>query len=390
MSSKGIKDARRGEGMGSVQHPDGCQRLYNHLPETYNYAHNTLSMKENVIDLKDLSLDELETLIAGLGKEHYRARQIMKWLYHQGASSFEEMTDLAKELRAELGRMSRISSVEPLAIEHAGDGTRKYLFGLRDGNRVESVLIPDDGRLTLCLSTQAGCAMGCRFCLTGAGGFARNLTSGEILDQIVGVGRDIGLGERISNCVLMGMGEPLANYDCVKQAVGIISSDLGFGLSRRRITLSTVGLIPQMQRLLAENVSCRLAVSLNASTQNVRSFLMPVSRRYPLSTLLATCRLLPLPPRERITFEYVLIQGVNDAESDARELVQILKGIRCKVNLIPLNECPGIAFRRPLERVVLRFQKVLMEGGYTTIIRESRGGAISAACGQLRGRITGS
>jgi 23S rRNA (adenine2503-C2)-methyltransferase len=347
-------------------------------------------MEEHIVDLKDLSLDQLETLIAGLGKEHYRARQIMKWLYRQGASSFEEMTDLSKELRAALGRISHISSVEPLAIEHSRDGTSKYLFGLRDGNRVESVLIPDDGRLTLCISTQAGCAMGCRFCLTGAGGFSRDLTAGEILDQVVGVGRDLGPDERISNCVLMGMGEPLANYDCVKQAVEIISSDLGFGLSRRRITLSTVGLIPQMRRLFAENVSCRLAVSLNASSQKVRSFLMPISRRYPLSSLLATCRLLPLPPRERITFEYVLIQGVNDAEEDARGLAQMLRGIRCKVNLIPLNECPGIAFRRPQDRVVLLFQKVLMDRGYTTIIRESRGGDISAACGQLHGRITGS
>jgi 23S rRNA (adenine2503-C2)-methyltransferase len=343
-----------------------------------------------LVNLKDLSLEELEALIAGLGKERYRARQIMKWLYGHGASAFEEMTDLAKELRAELVRTARISSVDPLAIERSGDGTRKYLFGLQDGNQVESVLIPDEDRLTLCISTQAGCAMGCRFCLTGAGGFARDLTSGEILDQIVEVTRGLGPDERISNCVLMGMGEPLANYDSVKKALVIMASVLGFGLSRRRITLSTVGLIPQMKRLVAEKVPCRLAISLNASTEKVRSYLMPISRRYPLSALLETCRALPLPPRERITFEYVLIQGVNDSEGDARGLTQILRGIRCKVNLIPLNECPGIAFRRPLEKAVLRFQKVLMEAGYTTIIRESRGGAISAACGQLQGRIRGS
>ncbi|OGP55508.1 MAG: 23S rRNA (adenine(2503)-C(2))-methyltransferase [Deltaproteobacteria bacterium RBG_13_52_11] len=343
-----------------------------------------------LVNLKDLSLEELEALIAGLGKERYRARQIMKWLYGRGASSFEEMTDLAKELRAELVRTARISSLESLTIERSGDGTRKYLFGLEDGNQVETVLIPDEGRLTLCISTQAGCAMGCRFCLTGAGGFARDLTSGEILDQIVVVTRGLGPDERISNCVLMGMGEPLANYDSVTKALGIMASDLGFGLSRRRITLSTVGLIPQMKRLVAERVPCRLAISLNASTQKVRSYLMPIGSRYPLSALLAACRALPLPPRERITFEYVLIQGVNDSEGDARGLTQILRGIRCKMNLIPLNECPGIAFRRPQEKAVLRFQKVLMEAGYTTIIRESRGGAISAACGQLQGRIRGS
>jgi len=343
-----------------------------------------------LVDLKNLSLGELEALIAGLGKERYRARQIMRWLYGRGASSFEEMTDLAKGLRAELGRTARISSLAPLAEERSPDGTRKYLFGLEDGNQVESVLIPDNGRLTLCISTQAGCAMGCRFCLTGMGGFARDLTAGEILDQIVRVAGALEPGERLTNCVLMGMGEPLANYDRVQGALGIMASDLGFGLSRRRITLSTVGLIPQIKRLFTEGVPCRLAVSLNATTQKVRNFLMPISRRYPLSALLAACRALPLAPRERITFEYVLIQGVNDSEGDAGRLTRILRGIRVKVNLIPFNECPGILFRRPQEKTVLRFQKVLLEAGYLTIIRESRGGAISAACGQLRGRITGS
>jgi 23S rRNA (adenine2503-C2)-methyltransferase len=346
-------------------------------------------MQAIVTNLKDLSLEELEALIAGLGKEQYRARQIMRWLYRHGASSVEEMTDLATELRAELGRSAYISSLEPLAVERAQDGTVKYLFGLRDGNQVESVLIPDDGRLTLCISTQAGCAMGCRFCLTGMGGFARNLTTGEILDQILGVVRELGRDEKITNVVFMGMGEPLANYAMVKKALGIMASDLGFGLSRRRITLSTVGLIPQMKRLFAERVPCRLAVSLNAATQKVRTYLMPIARRYPLRALLAACRDLPLPPRERITFEYVLIQGINDAEGDARRLTQILRGIRCKVNLIPLNECPGIAFGRSREKAILLFQKILMEAGYTAIIRESRGDAISAACGQLRGRITG-
>jgi 23S rRNA (adenine2503-C2)-methyltransferase len=343
-----------------------------------------------LVNLKNLSREQLETFIAGLGKEHYRATQIMRWLYNHKASSFEEMTDLAKELRAELARTASISCVEPLVVERSGDGTVKYLFGLADGNQVESVLIPDDDRLTLCISTQAGCAMGCRFCLTGAAGLARDLTAGEILDQIVVIARELGVERRITNCVLMGMGEPLANYDRVQQALGIVTSALGLGLSRRRVTLSTVGLIPHMKRLFAEKVPCRLAVSLNASTQKVRAFLMPVSAHYPLDALLATCRALPLPPRERITFEYVLLQGVNDAEADARRLVHILRGIRCKVNLIPFNECPGIAFRRPQEKVVLRFQKVLMEAGYLTIIRESRGGDISAACGQLRGRITGS
>jgi 23S rRNA (adenine2503-C2)-methyltransferase len=338
-------------------------------------------------NLKDLSLEELEVFIAGLGKERYRARQIMRWLYRGGASSVEEMTDLAKELRETLSRTASVSSLEPLVVEHADDGTRKYLFGLRDGNQVESVLIPDEGRFTLCLSTQVGCAMGCRFCLTGKGGFARNLTPGEILDQYLGATRELGANERITNCVLMGMGEPLANYDSVVKVLKIMASDLGFGLSRRRITLSTVGLIPQMKRLYAEQVSCRLAVSLNAATQQVRAYLMPISSKYPLEALLATCRDLPLPPRERITFEYVLIQGINDAVGDAERLARILRGIRCKINLIPFNECPGIPFRRPRQDTILLFQKILMAAGFTTILREERGGKISAACGQLRGRI---
>jgi 23S rRNA (adenine2503-C2)-methyltransferase len=341
-------------------------------------------------DLKNLSLEELESFIARLGKERYRARQIMKWLYRRGTSSFDEMIDLAKDLRAELCRTSRISSPELLKLERSGDGTRKYLFGLEDGNRIESVLIPDGGRLTLCISTQVGCAMGCRFCLTGMSGFARDLTSGEILNQLLGVINELDIDKRITNCVLMGMGEPLANYDMVKKALEIMASDVGFGFSRRRITLSTVGVIPTMKKLFAEKVPCRLAISLNATTQKVRAYLMPISKQYPLSTLLASCRALSLPPREKITFEYILIQGVNNSEGDAKKLTQILRGIRGKVNLIPFNEFEGTTFRKPQEKVVLLFQKILMEAGYTTIIRESRGSDISAACGQLRGRITGS
>jgi 23S rRNA (adenine2503-C2)-methyltransferase len=353
----------------------------------FQHDSDTRSM---TVQLKDLSVAEMEAFIAGLGKERYRARQIMQWLYVQKAASFDEMTDLAKELRAELARTASLSSVKPSTVERSVDGTRKYLFTLADGNQIESVLIPDDGRLTLCISTQVGCAMGCRFCLTGAGGLARDLSTGEILDQIVVIARDLGAEQRISNCVLMGMGEPLANYERVQRAVGLMTAACGLGLSRRRITLSTVGLIPQMKRLFAEKVPCRLAVSLNAATEEVRTALMPISVKYSLETILATCRALPLLPRERITFEYVLIKGVNDSDADARRLGQILRGIRCKINLIPLNEVPGIAFCRPPEKTVLRFQKVLMAAGYLTIIRESRGGDISAACGQLRWRIRGS
>ena len=282
-------------------------------------------------NIKDFSLEEMESFIARLGKERYRARQIVKWLYRRGTSSFDEMTDLAKDLRTELSRTSRISSLELLKLERSGDGTRKYLFELEDGNQIESVLIPDGGRLTLCISTQVGCAMGCRFCLTGMSGFARDLTSGEILNQLLGAINELDTDGRITNCVLMGMGEPLANYDRVKKALEIMASDVGFGFSRRRITLSTVGIIPTMKKLFAEKVPCRLAISLNATTQKVRAYLMPISKRYPLSTLLASCRDLSLPPRERITFEYVLIKGIINLKGEPKNLPKILSGIRAKV-----------------------------------------------------------
>ena len=340
------------------------------------------------IDLKDLTLEELQAFIGGFGKEGYRARQIMKWLYHHRAASFDEMTDLSATLRRELSSKARISFPELAAVEHSKDGTRKYLFRLEDGHSVESVLIPNKGRLTLCVSTQVGCGMGCRFCLTGQIALKRNLTSGDIVNQVLGVTNKLDEYERITNVVLMGMGEPLANYTNVARAVAVMTSQLGLGFSRRRITLSTVGLIPQMRQLFADGVKCRLAVSLNASTQKTRSFLMPISQQYPLADLLEVCRTLPIPPRERITFEYVLIRGINDSQTDAQRLLQIIRGIRCKINLIPFNECPGIPFQKPKDETTLLFQKIVMEGGYTAIIRESRGGDISAACGQLQGRIT--
>ncbi len=340
-------------------------------------------------DLKNLTLEELEAFIAGFGKERYRARQIMKWLYHHRVSTFEEMTDLAKELRTRLSRKARISSLKLLAVQTSRDGSKKYLFELEDGGLVESVLIPEEGRLTLCISTQVGCAMGCRFCLTGKGGLARDLTTGEILNQILGVAQGLNGKERITNIVLMGMGEPLANYENVTRALKVMTADIGLGLSYRRVTLSTVGLIPQMKRLFKDGVRCRLAVSLNASTQKVRSYLMPISKKYPLQSLLETCRRLPLPPRERITFEYVLIRGINDSETDAQRLTRIIKGVKCKVNLIPYNECPDLPFNRPTIQTVLLFQRILIEEGYTALLRESRGEDISAACGQLRGRIKG-
>ncbi len=338
-------------------------------------------------DLKGMTRRELETFVEALGERAFRGRQIMRWIYHRGAEDFSVMSDLPKALRKRLSERARLSRLELIAEEESRDGTRKFLFGLSDGGAIESVLIPDEDRLTLCVSTQVGCAMGCRFCLTARGGFARDLTAAEIVDQVLQVRRLLPSSKRITNVVLMGMGEPLANYQEVVKAIEVMEDDLGLGLSARRITLSTVGLLPELERLFVDGVRCRLAISLNASDQETRQRLMPISRKYPLEQLLDVCRRLPLPSRERITFEYVLIAGVNSSPEDARRLASILKGIRCKVNLIPLNEAPEIPFRSPSREEILEFQRILIEAGYTALIRESRGADISAACGQLRGKV---
>ena len=339
------------------------------------------------VDLKDLGVSELRELIASLGKEKYRLVQVLKWLYPMGIRSIDEMTNLSKRFREELGRVSFISALHPLRIEEAKDGTKKFLFELEDGNRIESVLIPDKSRLTLCISTQAGCAMGCRFCLTGKKGLKRNLAASEILNQIVAARHSLPGNASITNIVLMGMGEPLANYENTLTAVSLMACPDAFKLSSRRITLSTAGLLPEIERLAKEKVNFQLAISLNASNDETRSLLMPINRRYPLKDLLAACRRFPLKPRTRITFEYVLIEGVNDSLEDAKELVKILREIRSKVNLIPLNETAATSFRRPSDEKVRRFQEVLMEAGLTTIVRASKGSEISAACGQLEARV---
>jgi 23S rRNA (adenine2503-C2)-methyltransferase len=271
-------------------------------------------------------------------------------------------------------------------VEQAKDGTKKFLFQLEDGNRIESVLIPDRKRLTLCLSTQVGCALGCRFCLTGKIGWKRDLTVSEILNQILAVRETLTDKASVTNVVLMGMGEPLANYKSTLRAIELMTNPDAFKFSSRRITLSTVGLLPELEQLSKEKISFRLAISLNASDEETRSHLMPVNRRYSLKKVLGACRNFPLRPRTRITFEYVLIEGINDSSADARKLLKLLRGIPSKVNLIPLNEAPGILFKRPSEEKIKQFQEILMEGGLTAIVRASKGTEISAACGQLQGR----
>jgi 23S rRNA (adenine2503-C2)-methyltransferase len=296
------------------------------------------------------------------------------------------MTNLSKKFRQELSEASFISTLPLLHMEQAKDGTRKFLFKLEDGHRIESVLIPDKKRLTLCLSTQVGCALGCRFCLTGKTGWKRDLFVSEIINQILAVRETLQDRASITNVVLMGMGEPLANYKNTLRAIELMTHPDAFKFSSRRITLSTVGLLPQLDQLTKEKVSFRLAISLNASDEETRSYLMPINRRYPLKKVLEACRNFPLRPRTRITFEYVLIEGINDSSSDARTLLKVLRGIPSKVNLIPLNEAPGIPFKRPSPEKIKQFQDILMEGGMTAIVRASKGAEISAACGQLQAK----
>jgi len=345
----------------------------------------------HVIDkilIKHLSFDELKANLVSRGLKAYRAGQIISWIYQRYAVSFDEMTNISKIDRDQLAAVFSISTLTLLQAELSSDGTRKFLFKLEDGHTVESVLIPDDDRMTLCISSQVGCQQACRFCLTGQGGFSRNLLFYEIADQVLEASRilkDEGT-RRISNIVLMGMGEPLANFDEVIKAIRLITSDRALGFSGRRLTLSTSGLVPEMDSLGRAGAQVNLAVSLNATTDATRDLIMPVNKRYPLKELLAACRRFPLDPRRRITFEFVLLKGINDSEDDALRLTRLLRGIKCKINLIPFNPFPGSGLQRPGDPSVKRFQKILQDHHYTALVRESRGRDISAACGQLRER----
>ncbi len=341
------------------------------------------------INIKSMSRDELQADFVARGLKKFRAGQVLTWIYTQYARSFEEMTNIPKTERALLSSVFFISSPNIVGTETSKDGTRKFLFALEDGHTIESVLIPDEDRQTLCISSQVGCQQACRFCLTGSKGFTRNLMAYEIVDQVLEISRILHQEKkrRITNIVLMGMGEPLANFDEVLKALPVIASDKGLGFATRRVTVSTDGLVPEIERLGRSGVKVNLAISLNATTDEVRDKIMPVNRRYPIGELLAACRRYPLEPRRRITFEYVLLKGVNDTSEDARRLAKLLRGIRCKVNLIPFNPFPGSAFARPDDTNVLGFQKILLDHHYITPVRESRGRDISAACGQLRERV---
>ncbi|MCP3177789.1 23S rRNA (adenine(2503)-C(2))-methyltransferase RlmN [Desulfuromonas sp. KJ2020] len=339
--------------------------------------------KPQRIDIKSLTFEALVDFLSAFGKEKFRARQIIRWIYGRGVTSFAEMTDLSKDLREQLAEKAYISDWTPEVTETSSDGTKKYLFRLADGQTVESVRIPmENDRSTVCISTQVGCAMQCAFCLTGTFGLSRNLETAEIVNQVCAVAKD----GPVNNIVLMGMGEPLHNLDNVVDALKILYLDDGMGFGTRKVTLSTCGLVPEMLEL-AKRIPVNLAVSLNATTDEVRDRLMPVNRRYPLKELMAACRAYPLKPHQRITFEYILIRGVNDSLDDAKRLVKLLHGIKAKVNLIPFNEHAGSDFKAPMPAEIEAFQTYLLDRNIVAIRRASKGQDISAACGQLKGRL---
>lgn len=333
------------------------------------------------VNLKALPKEGLLHFVRDAGLPRYRSDQLIHWIYEKHACGLAEISEFSMELRSTLEDQAYISNLEVAKLLKSQDGTEKFLFTLEDGETIESVLIPDKDRLTLCISSQVGCAMGCRFCLTGRLGLVRNLKAFEITDQLIAVNRILH-PRKITNIVLMGMGEPLANLDEVVEALWRITGFLG--VPKRRITLSTSGLAPKIALFAERAPEVNLAVSLNATTDKQRDEIMPVNRRYPIKSLLAACRSFPLGPRRRITFEYVLMQGINDSLGDAARLVKLVGGIPCKINLIPLNPHAESGLKRPAESTVLEFQKVLTDHGLIAIIRESKGQDILAACGQLR------
>jgi 23S rRNA (adenine2503-C2)-methyltransferase len=336
-------------------------------------------------DIKELSLDALRSWLADRGHPPFHAAQIRRWVYSRQVDAFHEMTDLSKDLRRALADSFDILRLETVRVEASRDGTRKFLFKLVDGAHIETVLIPEKDHHTLCISSQVGCAQGCRFCMTARAGLTRNLTAGEIVSQVRDVLPHLTGRRRLTNVVVMGMGEPLANYENMRCALGILTDpETGLGFASRRVTLSTAGLVPRLADL-GRDTDVNLAISLNATENRTRSRLMPINRSYPIETLLDACARYPLGRRRRITFEYILIAGVNDAKADARRLAGLLNPVRSKINLIPFNPHPGSDFRPPEPAVVETFRSILQKRNFTVMTRYSKGQDISAACGQLAG-----
>jgi 23S rRNA (adenine2503-C2)-methyltransferase len=334
-------------------------------------------------DLAELDRSSLEVALAEQGHESFRARQLFAWIYRRGVTDVDAMTDLSRELRTTIATNFTLTTPEIVKREQSSDGTEKFLLRLADGRQIESVFIPDTPSMTFCVSTQVGCAMVCAFCLTGKMGLVRNLTAGEIVGQVRVLAHHVDLREKAFNIVLMGMGEPLHNYDATMKALRILADEHGFALPPRRVTLSTVGLLPALERLAREPIMPNLAISLHAPTDALRGALVPLNKKYGIAEVINACKRFPVRKRSRITFEYVLLAGVNDRPDDARQLAKLLAGLKSKVNLIPLNAAPGIPFERPPDATIDRFAKTLADRGVTVSVRKSRGRDIRAACGQL-------
>ena len=343
------------------------------------------------VNLLGLSREQMRDFFASLGEKPFRASQVLKWIHHRHTESFDAMTDLGKALRGRLDAVAEIRAPEAVSDRVSIDGTRKWLFRVDRDNCVETVYIPDGSRGTLCVSSQVGCALGCTFCATAQQGFSRNLNAAEIVGQLWAAGSILQssdhAGPDITNVVLMGMGEPLLNLDNVVPALEVMLDDLGFGLARKRVTLSTAGVVPGI-RELARRCPVSLAVSLHSPDDALRDILVPINRKYPIDTLLAACReFADVLPRQKITFEYIMIDDVNDTPAHARRLVGRLGDLPAKVNLIPFNPIPGTRYRRSSDAALERFRDLLMAAGIMTITRKTRGDDIDAACGQLAGRV---
>ncbi|MFH4416117.1 MAG: 23S rRNA (adenine(2503)-C(2))-methyltransferase RlmN [Neisseriaceae bacterium] len=348
-----------------------------------------------VVNLLDYSPSELVDYLSSLGESRFRATQLLRWIHQRGVIEFEQMTDLAKSFRAKLGEKTKVLLPQVLVEKQALDGTIKWLMGVDAANVVESVYIPEESRNTLCISSQVGCALDCAFCATGKQGFNRNLSTAEIISQlwwathrlVDSKGDQAGSPRAVSNVVLMGMGEPLANFNHVVAAIQLMLDDHAYGLSRRRVTVSTSGLLPQMEKL-AQICPVSLAVSLHAPNDELRNQLVPINRKYPIRELMRSCQqYLQHAPRNFITFEYVMLQGINDEVEHARQLIQLVKEVPCKFNLIPFNPFVSSSFQCSQPKQVQIFKSILQEHGLVVTVRKTRGQDIDAACGQLAGKV---
>lgn len=360
-------------------------------PKAAESAAETSVAGDARINLLDLDRAGLENLFESLGEKRFRAHQVMKWIYHRHVTEFADMTDLGKALRSKLEAASVVRPPNILFEKDASDGVHKWLLGMDGGNAIEAVFIPDKGRGTLCVSSQVGCGLNCQFCSTATQGFNRNLSTAEIVGQVWVAARYLGNvphhQRKLTNVVMMGMGEPLLNFDNVVRAMSVMRDDLGLGLANKRVTLSTAGLVPMIDRL-SEESDVSLAVSLHAPTDELRTELVPLNKKYPIAELMGACqRYAAKRPRTSITFEYTLMKGINDQPEHARQLIKLMRRVPSKVNLIPFNPFTGTRFERSEEHAIRQFQKILLDAGVLTMVRRTRGDDIDAACGQLKGQV---